>query len=353
MAQDSFKYYEADSVYGNLFFQFPKVLMYGSQYSKLSSDTKLAYMVLKDRLEYSLKNHLVDEENHVYFIFTNEELKSLFNCSNTKVAKIKKELEAAHLLHQKRMGFQPSAGRQLPNRLYLADLAVNPQDRYLRSQETSETAQTLDKSRLPKIRSQYETAQSLGNKRLPKIRSQYEFATNESQTLDKSRLPKIGHNLDKDLDITPRDNKETENLDFSTNQYSPELLRKQNQDLVQNAKDYLPETANGGLFLNKEGVELLGLWCRSPKQMRRFLGIILNAKKAVEREHEGTAIVLDDPRCQEMINKTMRRFFNILRSDNKKINNVENYLFGAMKETLVAYWNKSLMTANGGDFNEF
>ena len=353
MAQDSFKYYEADSVYGNLFFQFPKVLMYGSQYSKLSSDTKLAYMVLKDRLEYSLKNHLVDEENHVYFIFTNEELKSLFNCSNTKVAKIKKELETAHLLLQKRMGFQPSAGRQLPNRLYLADLSVNPQDRYLRSQETSETAQTLDKSRLPKIRSQYETAQSLGNKRLPKIRSQYEFATKMSQTLDKSRLPKIGHDLYKDLDINTRDNKETEKLDFSTNRYSPEIIKKQNQDLVKNARNYLPESTTGGLFLNKEGVELLGLWCRSPKQMRRFLGIILNAKKAVERENEGTAIVLDDPRCQEMINKTMRRFFNVLRSDSKKINNVENYLFGAMKETLVAYWNKSLMTANGGDPNEF
>jgi len=353
MAQDSFKFYKADSVYGNLFFQFPKVLMYGSQYSKLSSDTKLAYMVLKDRLEYSLKNHLVDEENHVYFIFTNEELKSLFNCSNTKVAKIKKELETAHLLLQKRMGFQPSAGRQLPNRLYLADLSVNPQDRYLRSQETSETAQTLDKSRLPKIRSQYDTAQSLGNKRLPKIRSQYEFATNMSQTLDKSRLPKIGHDLYKDLDINTRDNKETEKLDFSTNRYSPEIIKKQNQDLVKNARNYLPESTTGGLFLNKEGVELLSLWCQSPKQMHRFLGIILNAKKAVEREHEGTAIVLDDPQCQEMINKTMRRFFNILRSDSKKINNVENYLFGAMKETLVAYWNKSLMTANGGDPNEF
>ena len=353
MAQDSFKFYKADSVYGNLFFQFPKVLMYGSQYSKLSSDTKLAYMVLKDRLEYSLKNHLVDEENHVYFIFTNEELKSLFNCSNTKVAKIKKELETAHLLLQKRMGFQPSAGRQLPNRLYLADLSVNPQDRYLRSQETSETAQTLDKSRLPKIRSQYETAQSLGNKRLPKIRSQYEFATNMSQTLDKSRLPKIGHDLYKDLDINTRDNKETEKLDFSTNRYAPEIIKKQNQDLVKNARNYLPESTTGGLFLNKEGVELLSLWCQSPKQMHRFLGIILNAKKAVEREHEGTTIVLDDPQCQEMINKTMRRFFNVLRSDNKKINNVENYLFGAMKETLVAYWNKSLITTNGGSLNEF
>ncbi|TJY19363.1 replication initiator protein A [Lacticaseibacillus paracasei] len=352
MSQDSFKFYKADSVYGNLFFQFPKVLMYGSQYSKLSSDTKLAYMLLKDRLEYSLKNHLVDEDDHVYFVFTNEELKNLFNCSNTKVAKIKKELEGAHLLLQKRMGFQPSAGRQLPNRLYLADLSVNPQDLYLRSQETSETAQTLDKSRLPKIRSQYETAQSLGNKRLPKIRSHYEFVTNKSQTLDKSRLPKIGHDLYKDLDINTRDNKETEKLDFSTNQYSRELIQKQNQDLVQNAKTYLPESTTGGLFLNKEGVELLGLWCRSPKQLHRFLGIILNAKKAVEREHEGTAIVLDDPLCQEMINKTMRRFFNILRSDSKKINNVENYLFGAMKETLVAYWNKTLTTANRGDPNE-
>jgi hypothetical protein len=353
MAQDSFKYYEADSVYGNLFFQFPKVLMYGSQYSKLSSDTKLAYMVLKDRLEYSLKNHLVDEDDHVYFVFTNEELKNLFNCSNTKVAKIKKELEGAHLLLQKRMGFQPSAGRQLPNRLYLADLSVNPQDRYLRSQETSEMAQTLDKSRLLKIRSQHETAQSLGNKRLPKIRSQYEFVTNKSQTFDKSRLPKIGHDLYKDLEINTRDNKETEKLDFSTNQYSPEIIQKQNQDLVQNAKSYLPESTTGGLFLNKEGIELLGLWCNSPKQMHRFVGIILNAKKAVEKEHEEISIVLDDPRCQDMINKTMRRFFNVLRSDSKKINNVENYLFGAMKETLVAYWNKSLMTANGGDPNEF
>ncbi len=51
-----FNYYEANSVYGALFFQFPKVLMYGEQYKHLSSDAKLAYMVLKDRLEYSLRN---------------------------------------------------------------------------------------------------------------------------------------------------------------------------------------------------------------------------------------------------------------------------------------------------------
>ena len=92
MDQTNFNYYEADNVYGALFFQFPKVLMYGEQYKNLSDTAKLAYMVLKDRLEYSLRNHWVDEEGHVYFIFTNKELENLFNCHNQKVIKIKNEL---------------------------------------------------------------------------------------------------------------------------------------------------------------------------------------------------------------------------------------------------------------------
>ena len=309
----SFKFYQATKVYGTLFFQFPKVLLYSPTYKNLSAEAKLAYVILKDRLEYSLHNDWVDENGNIYFIFSNTELQQILNCSEPKVIKTKKELEQANLLFQKKMGFDPKMKRNNPNRLYLGDLNVSATDVYKRENEASQSTISPATSG---------TKNSLV----------YQY---------------------KDLETQARDNKETVKFDFSTDQYSPEIIRKQNQDLVRRAKDYLPESANGGLFLNKEGVELLGLWCRSPKQMRRFLGIILNAKKAVEREHEGTAIVLDDPRCQEMINKTMRRFFNVLRSDSKKINNVENYLFGAMKETLVAYWNKSLMTANGGDPDEF
>ena len=81
--------------------------MYGEQYKHLSNDAKLAYMVLKDRLEYSLRNNWVDSEGHVYFIFTNQELMDLFNCSKGKVIKIKAELESIGLLVQKQMGFNP------------------------------------------------------------------------------------------------------------------------------------------------------------------------------------------------------------------------------------------------------
>lgn len=344
MAQDSFKFYKADSVYGNLFFQFPKVLMYGSQYSKLSSDTKLAYMVLKDRLEYSLKNHLVDEENHVYFIFTNEELKSLFNCSNTKVAKIKKELEAAHLLLQKRMGFQPKAGRQLPNRLYLAELQVNEKDVYLREKNLN-SSQSLDTSRLPKNGNQHETVESIDTSRLPKNGNQYETVGNISQSLDTSRLPKNGHDLYKEprsLD-TNRYNIDTKKLDFSTANFSPAELEKQNKDLVNHANDFLTDEDSGlPVFLEPEAVQLLSFWCRTPQQMRRFIGIILNAKYRVEKDHKdiGVIIPLDDEELKPLMTKALRRYFNALRSNEKHIKNVENYLYGTMQNLFGAWWNK-------------
>ena len=327
----SFKFYQATKVYGTLFFQLPKVLLYSPTYKNLSAEAKLAYVILKDRLEYSLHNDWVDENGNVYFIFSNAELQKILNCSEPKVIKTKKELEQANLLFQKKMGFDPKLKRNIPNRLYLGDLNVSATDVYKRQNDASQS------NALPVTSG---TKDSLAREKV-------------SETLDTNGTKDSLVYLYKDLKTQTRDNRETKTLDFSTDKYSPELIQKQNQDLVQNAKTYLPESTTGGLFLNREGIELLGLWCNSPKQMHRFLGIILNAKKAVEREHQGTTIVLDDPQCQEMINKTMRRFFNVLRSDSKKINNVENYLFGAMKETLVAYWNKSLMTANGGDPDEF
>ena len=325
-----FNFYNADSIYGSIFFQFPKAFVYSEKYKHLSDTAKIAYVVLKDRLEFSIKNNWVDANQNVYFVFTNKELCEIFSCSEHKVIKVKKELEQHGLLLQKAMGFDPKAKKNMPNRLYLGQLNVDATDVFIRNSRSQSARST----------SNNETAKSAARYTIKKTQSNQETAKSA-----------VNQYLEQDKEL--RDNKETEKLDFSTNRYSPEIIKKQNQDLVKNAKNYLPESTTGGLFLNKEGVELLGLWCQSPKQMHRFLGIILNAKKAVEREHEGTTIVLDDPQCQEMINKTMRRFFNVLRSDNKKINNVENYLFGAMKETLVAYWNKSLITTNGGSLNEF
>lgn len=303
MNQTNFKFYKADNVYGNLFFQFPKVLMYGDQYKELSPMAKLAYMVLKDRLEYSLRNHWVDEDGNIYFVYTNTELKKLFNCSEKTVIKTKAELEGLNLLRQKRMGFQPKAGKQLPNRLYLADLDVQATDVYLRDEQL-ETPETLATSRTV------------------------------NSTVDLYKEPK---------DINTRYNKDTQKLDFSTANFSAAEIEQQNQDLIKHADDFLTDEASGQpVFLEPEAVQLLSFWCRTPQQMRRFIGIILNAKYAVEKEHQdiGVLIPLDDEELKPLMTKALRRYFNALRSNEKHIKNVENYLYGTMQNLFGVWWNK-------------
>ena len=307
MNQTNFKFYQADNVYGALFFQFPKVLMYGQQYRKLSDTAKLAYMVLKDRLEYSLRNHWVDEEGHVYFIFTNQELMDLFNCSKGKLANVKKELEKAGLLYQKAMHFNPKTGKNEPNRLYLAKLDMQSTDVYLRG----------------------------------------EYGQKEPQTLATSESLKNRHDLDKEQVLdTNRYNIDTQKLDFSTTNFSPAEIQKQNQDLVKHANEFLTDEDSGlPVFLEPEAVQLLSFWCRTPQQMRRFIGIILNAKYRVEKDHQdiGVYIPLDDEELKPLMTKTLRRYFNALRSNEKHIKDVENYLYGTMQNLFGIWWNKQAM----------
>ena len=302
----NFNYYEADNVYGALFFQFPKVLMYGEQYKHLSSDAKLAYMVLKDRLEYSLRNNWVDEEGHVYFIFTVKELQDLFNCATEKAVKIKKELQTANLLKQIQMGFNPKTKKNEPNRLYLSKLDVKATDVYLRG----------------------------------------EYGQKKPESLATSGISKIESNLYKDYKNnidTNRYDIDTQKLDFSTANFSPAEIEAQNRDLVKHADEFLTDEDNGlPVFLEPEAVQLLSFWCRTPQQMRRFIGIILNAKYAVEKEHKdlGVWILLDDPDLKKMMTKTLRRYFNALRSDEKHIKNAENYLYGTMQNLFGVWWNQ-------------
>ena len=341
----NFNYYEADNVYGALFFQFPKVLMYGEQYKHLSSDAKLAYMVLKDRLEYSLRNNWVDEEGHVYFTFTNQELENLFNCHNQKVVKIKKELETAHLLMQKQLGFNPKTKKNEPNRLYLSKLDVKATDVYLRGEDSPKVSQTLNTSGNVKITLPQETAQTLDTSGNVKITLPHKSVDETAQTLDTSGNVKITHNLYKDFKNidTNRYDIDTQKLDFSTANFSPAELEAQNRDLVKHADEFLTDEDNGlPVFLEPEAVQLLSFWCRTPQQMRRFIGIILNAKYAVEKEHKdlGVWILLDDPDLKKMMTKTLRRYFNALRSDEKHIKNVENYLYGTMQNLFGVWWNQ-------------
>lgn len=106
------------------FYQLPKVFFTNPSYQKLSNDAKIAYAILRDRLDLSIKNNWVDDDNAIYFIFSNENLENILNVSKPKVIKIKKELENLNLLEQKRLGLNK------PNKLYLIKPIVTNSDIY-------------------------------------------------------------------------------------------------------------------------------------------------------------------------------------------------------------------------------
>lgn len=301
MTKSNFKFYQPDDVYGTLFFQFPKVLIYGDKYNKLSSDAKIAYMLLKDKLEFSIKNEWIDEDNYIYFKYSNIALMQIFNYSEKTVIKIKKELESVDLLYQKRMGYNPKTKKNEANRLYLGELELSAEDVYKKEKKARDLA--------------------------------------TSGTVKSTAY------LYKDILDTSLDNiKDTQELDFSSSNFSEAQLKVQNQDLVKNSKSFLKEGTHE-LFLSEEAINLLQMWCNSPQQLRKMVGIILNAKNAVCKENEelGVFFVLEEEALQEKILNSLRRYFNAIRTKENKITNYENYLFGSMKNMFAEYWNNQAL----------
>ncbi|WP_259749141.1 replication initiator protein A [Lactococcus lactis] len=324
------QFYKAKEVYGETYYQLPKVLFSNIKYKKLSNDAKVAYALLKDRFNYSVQNNWVDEDDNLYFIFTNEELMEMLDSGNQKVIKIKKELQTSELLFQKRMGVNK------PNRLYLLRPVVEATDVYVQN-----TPKTLATSGSVKITLPEQPPQTLATSGSVKIT----LPENEPRTLATSGSVKITHNQYKEYLDTSLDNiKDTQELDFSSSNFSEAQLKVQNQDLVKNSKSFLKQGTHE-LFLSEEAINLLQMWCNSPQQLRKMVGIILNAKNAVCKENEelGVFFVLEEEALQEKILNTLRRYFNAIRTKENKITNYENYLFGSMKNMFAEYWNNQAL----------
>jgi hypothetical protein len=95
------------------FYRLPKVFFTSEKYKDMKLESKMAYAILRDRFELSLKNGWVDDDDNVYFVFTVAALQEILGCGNKKVIAIKRDLAKFDLLEEVRQGLSK------PNRLYL------------------------------------------------------------------------------------------------------------------------------------------------------------------------------------------------------------------------------------------
>ena len=79
------------------YYKLPKILFEDEKYMDMKLEVKVAYSILKDRLELSLSRGWIDEEGAVYLVFSNSKLMKLLGCSKSKLLSIKKTLKSYSL----------------------------------------------------------------------------------------------------------------------------------------------------------------------------------------------------------------------------------------------------------------
>lgn len=111
--------YKINDIISCEFLKIPKAMFANEKYRKLSSDAKLAYALLYDRLSLSKLNGWINENDEVYLIYTREEIAEDLGITYKKSISAFKELTDAGLIAEQRQG------RGMPNKIFIVKLELS------------------------------------------------------------------------------------------------------------------------------------------------------------------------------------------------------------------------------------
>ena len=113
---DHFPYHYGQEAESYTFYRIPKILFTDPVFRKLSTEAKLLYGLLLDRMQLSIRNRWLDEEGRVYIYYTVKNLMEDLSCGNKKISGLLAELDDRHgigLISRVRQGL----GK--PDRIYV------------------------------------------------------------------------------------------------------------------------------------------------------------------------------------------------------------------------------------------
>ena len=87
------------------FYRIPKVMFTDNRFQNISTEGKVLYGLLLDRVSLSMENGWIDDEGRVYIIFTLTTIRQAMNCAEKSAIKYLTELEEFGLIERIRQGF--------------------------------------------------------------------------------------------------------------------------------------------------------------------------------------------------------------------------------------------------------
>lgn len=302
-----FKKISASEFETSRFYQLPKFLFEDDYFSKMTTDAKVMYALLKDRFELSKINNWIDEENNIYLLYTNKQLCSILQYGEPKIIKLKKELEKFNLIINERQGLNR------PNKIYLLEPSY---DKEL-------------------------TNRKFQNKQIVSSRTNENIV--QELTICKSN----------DTDINDTDYKETENNDTYDMNESKDVIN--NNTLNSNhANHQFNEFNNNALKYH--------LLQEIPDQLQSYLSnfevseiqiiksVILKAKTSFNNE-KNTIYMLEDIEF-EMIN-VLKRFKATLIQKEENVEAMQGYLMRSIKSELEEIHSLNMRKKNAPQNNLF
>ena len=163
-----FDYYYGVEAEQFSFYRVPRLLIKDERFRGLSSDAKLLYGLMLDRMSLSMKNGWMDDENRAYIIYTVENIREDLGCSRDKAIKVLAELDAS-----KGIGLIEKIRRGLgkPDIIYVKNFVIrepapdgeNPEENHAASDGSAEVGKTdFKRSEKPTSRSQENRLQEVG-----------------------------------------------------------------------------------------------------------------------------------------------------------------------------------------------
>lgn len=97
-------YFYGDKAEQYTFYRIPKVLFTDPAYRRISSDAKILYGLMLDRMGLSVRNGWLDDCQRVFIYFTLEDALEYLCCGHTKAVSLFGELDKGGLIERKKQG---------------------------------------------------------------------------------------------------------------------------------------------------------------------------------------------------------------------------------------------------------
>lgn len=282
----AFEYFSPAEAEQYAFYRIPKMLISDERFRCISTEAKLLYGILLDRVSLSLKNGWVDEQNHVYIIYTIEQTMADMNCSNKKAISILKELEnKVPLIEKKRQGL----GK--PNLIYVKNF-------FCQCKGTDEDVKNVAKS---------DSGVKKGN---------VSGCKNDISAGGKSTCP--------DVKEVHRNNTDNNNTEFSNTNpiLSSQMGSDEMEEEYEKYRAYFYERLGVDAFLNRspyEGETIMGL-------LELITDTCCTRKKIIYIAGEPKPAAVVKGRFMKLEMGHMEYVMKCLNENSTKVNNIRQYM---------------------------